>query len=74
MRLKVGEDKWALYFPQERPLTGRKLKVWAENGDFMGSGLGTHRRDSGGGIFAADKHCDSNHILHWIYDDEQEDA
>lgn len=74
MRLRVGENKWASYFPQERPLNGRKLKVWAEHGGFLGEGLATERRKTGGGIFAAGKHFDSNYILHWIYDDEPEES
>ncbi len=72
MRLRVCETKWANYFPQERPLNGRRLKVWAEHGRFLGEGLGTERRKTGNGIFAAGKHFDSNYILHWIYDDEPE--
>lgn len=74
MRLKVGEEKWAGYFPQERPLKGRKLKVWGEHGGYLGEGRATETRHSGGGIYAAGKYFDSNYILHWIYDDELESS
>jgi hypothetical protein len=72
MRLKVGENKWASYFPQERPLDDVVLKVWDEAGDFLGKGHATHFRESGGGIFVAGRRYDSNHVLHWIYDKPQE--
>lgn len=72
MRLKVGEHEWASHFPQERPLDGFVLKVWDEAGSFIGKGHAMHFGGSGGGIFVAGRRYDSNHTLHWVYENAPE--
>lgn len=74
MRLKVGADLYALYFPQERPLTGQAIRVWNERGELLGDGVGSHLRASGGSITINGKTFDSNHVLHWLPVEGLEDA
>lgn len=71
MRLKVGDGNYASYFPQERPLLGKRIRAWDESGKSLGEGLGIEIKNIGGGILAAGKRFDSNHVLHWVYIDEE---
>ncbi len=66
MRLKVGDDLYACYFPQERPLDGAEVRCWSEDGKLLGDGVGIHLRQSGGAILVCGKTYDSNKIVHWV--------
>lgn len=68
MRLQIGPNKYAAYYPQERPLEGRPVKVWNEDGEFLGVGIAGYRKSCGGVITVNGKTFDSNHILHWEYE------
>ncbi|HHI0774990.1 TPA: hypothetical protein ACP4R4_004480 [Klebsiella pneumoniae] len=64
-RLRIAEDRYAAYFPQERPLDGAQLIAWDENGNLLGIGFGRFTRESGIVIVVGDRKYDSNHVIHW---------
>lgn len=66
-RLCIAEDKFAAYFPQERPLAGAQLIAWDESGNLLGIGFGCDNCKSGIAIIVNGKKYDSSHVIHWRY-------
>lgn len=64
-RLRIAEDRYAKYFPQERPLDGAQIIAWDENGNLLGIGFGCFTKESGIAIVVDGNKYDSNHVIHW---------
>lgn len=52
-------------FPVCRPTAGAEILVFSEGGQFMGQGVGSECKNTGGSITINGKKFDSNHTLHW---------
>ncbi|MHA3263978.1 hypothetical protein ACX1HF_19455 [Yersinia pseudotuberculosis] len=48
MRFKTDTGEYACFYPQERPIDGTQVKVWNDTGEYLGVGVGAHRRECGG--------------------------
>lgn len=66
MRHKTEDGRYCCFYPQERPRDGSAIDVWAENGGYLGVGIGSTRRSCGGVIVVNGKTYDSNHVVHWL--------
>lgn len=66
MRLKIAGGKYALYYPQERPVTGRKIVVWDDGGNYLGLGFAVNH-SCGVVLRVKGKTIDSNSTAHWAY-------
>lgn len=66
MRFKTDTGEYAWFFPQVRPNIGTQVKAWDESGNYLGVGVGSYRRESGGVIVVDGKCYDSNHVIHWL--------
>lgn len=66
MRHNTTDGRYCCLYPQERPIHGVSVEVWAENGDYLGAGVGGTRRPCGGVIIVNGKTYDSNFIVHWF--------
>lgn len=73
-RLLVAPNRYAAYFPQERPIEGALVKAWGESGDYLGEGVAVYTRASGIAISVNGRRYDSNHVIHWIRAEAQEKA
>ena len=67
MRMKISDDLYAMTFPQERPVIGMRVKVWGEDLQYIGIGVGVETRKTGAAIFVDSRILDSNSVLNWIY-------
>lgn len=65
MRLKIGDDKYALRYPQERPLENKHVDTWDENGVYLGIGCAFYTKKCGICILINGVKFDSNHIVNW---------
>lgn len=65
MRLKIGEDGYAASFPQERPIPGMEVKIWNEEGEYLGVGHAFETRKCGVALIVNGLTIDSNHVAHW---------
>jgi hypothetical protein len=68
MRLKIGGDKYASYYPQERPLPGASIKIWDDKGVYLGFGSAFDTRKCGVVLIVKGRTIDSNEIAHWCYE------
>ena len=65
--MKISDDLYAMTFPQERPVIGMRVKVWGEDLQYIGIGVGVETRKTGAAIFVDSRILDSNSVLNWIY-------
>jgi hypothetical protein len=71
-RLLVAPNRYAAYFPQERPVEAASIKAWDESGDYLGVGVAVYTRSSGIAISVNGARYDSNHVIHWISTQESQ--
>ena len=67
VRMLVCDDVYAMKFPQERSISGMRVRVWDEDCQYLGVGVGVETRKTGVAIFIDSRIIDSNNVLNWIY-------